>query len=79
MMTIAASRHRYTQRPGRFSAGHSIARSDRQFGLLWKGLLSINALLFDRDELLDHRSGVDQGARLTRHNSGTASAALKSP
>jgi len=41
--------------------------------------LSINPLLFDRDNLLNHRCGIDQCARLTRHNSGTASAPLKSP
>jgi hypothetical protein len=41
--------------------------------------LSIDASLFDRDDLLNHRSRVDQCARLTRHNSPTASAALKSP
>jgi len=41
--------------------------------------LSIDASLFDRDELLDPRSGLDQCTQLTRHNSGTASAALKSP
>jgi len=41
--------------------------------------LSIDASLFDRDDLLDHRSGLDQCAQPTRHNSGTASATLKSP
>jgi hypothetical protein len=79
MMSLATSQHRNARRPCRPSTGHSVARADRQSGPLWKGLFSINALLFDRDDLLNHRSRVDQCAQLTRHSSGTASAALKSP
>ena len=79
MMTIVASQHHNPRRPCRSSTGHSLACADRQFGSRWRGHSSIDASLFDRDNLLKHRSGLDQCARLTRHNSGTASAALKSP
>jgi len=79
MTTITASQHRNAPRPCRSHTGHSVACADRQFGPRSKGQLSIDASLFDRDDLLDHRSGLDQCARLTRHNSATASAALKSP
>jgi hypothetical protein len=41
--------------------------------------LSIDASRFGRDDLLDYPSGLDQCAQPTRHNSGTASAAIKSP
>jgi len=79
MMIVATSQHRNARRLSRSSTGHSTACSDQQFGPRWRGHLSIDASLFDRDDLLDRRSGLDQCARLTRHNSGTASTALKSP
>jgi hypothetical protein len=79
MMSIAASQHSNARCPCRPSTGHGLARAYWQFGPLWKALFSINALLFDRDSLPNHRNRVDQCARLTRHNSGTASAARKSP
>jgi len=78
-MAIATSQYRDARRPCRSSTGHNVACAVPQFEPLWKGLLSINASLFDRDHLIEHRSGIDQRARLTCHNASTPSAALKSP
>jgi hypothetical protein len=79
MMTIATSRYRNARRPCRSPIGHSAACLDRQFGPLWKRLLTINASTFGRNDLLSSRISADQCARATRHNSHTAYAALKSP
>jgi len=79
MMTITASQHRNARRPCRSSTGYSVVCADRQFRPRCRGQLSIDASRFGRDDLLDYPSGLDQCAQPTRHNSGTASAAIKSP
>ena len=79
MTTIVTSQYRSVRRSCRSSTGHTAARSDRQFGPLRKASLPINASLFGSNDLLKYRSGVDQCPRPTRQNSGTASAAIKSP
>ena len=78
MTTIATSQYRDARRPCRSSTGHRVARAGTRRRPQPNRLCSINASLFDRGDLLNHRSGVDQCARLTRPDSATASAALKS-
>ena len=79
MTIIATSQRRNAHRPCRSSTGHSAACSDRQCRSQWKAFLPINAPLFDRDDLLSHRIGIDHCARSACRNSNTAPAALKSP
>jgi hypothetical protein len=79
MMIVAASQYRNAPRPCRSSTGRGSACCDRQHGPQSKTRLPINAPPFSRDDLLNHRIVVDQGARSTCRSSHTEPAALKSP
>jgi hypothetical protein len=64
MITTAASQYRNAPRSCRSSNGHGAAWSDRQFGPLRNMPLPISAPSLGRNDLLNHRTGLDHRAAI---------------
>jgi hypothetical protein len=79
MTTIARSPARTARRSRRSSTGHRGARPDAPLGLQLDRPSPVNATAFGWTDPLANRNALDQHARSSCHNSGTASAAIKSP